>query len=308
VAGDPFPSAPAEILRLSASEADRLLGRLEELVPQRPPYVGLPQAPGASAFVFGDTHGDWRSTLEVVRAFEAGAPGSVLVGLGDYVDRAPSDLPCGSVANALYLLGLAAKLPERVFLLQGNHETTGRIGVAPHTLPREVERLWGREPQRYERLVGLLERGPVAASAACGAYLAHAGFPRGELPSPWTDALRTVDDERLLELVWSECDASGNRRGAIPPWGEPELERFLRSSGLSTVWRGHDPDVAGRPLYHDRAMTLHTTQVYERYAGIFFVELPLDRPLRTVTEVPLHHLSTERPRGSPRDGAGSRAT
>lgn len=297
-----LPAEPSEVLQLGPREADDVLTLLEELVPRRPPVVEIPRAPGGSAVVFGDSHGDWRSTVEAVRIFEGAGPSSVLVGLGDYVDRAPPDCPCGSVANAVYLLGLAARFPERVFLLQGNHETMRRIGAAPHTFPSEVGRLWGRHPERYDRLMGLLERGALAATAPCGAYLAHAGFPRGELPSRWTDALAHPDVERLVEVVWSECDASTTRRGAIDPWGAGELDRFLRASGLSTVWRGHDPDVAGRPLYGGRVMTLHTTRLYERYGGVLAAVLPLDRPLTTVEGADLRHLSTESPR-APRSAA-----
>jgi hypothetical protein len=290
---DRTPSSPSDVLRLTASGADRLLETLEQAVPKRAPYVEVPRLPSGSAFVFGDTHGDWRSTTEAVRAFEAAGPSSVLVGLGDYVDRSPADLPCGAVANAVYLLGLQARFPERVFLLQGNHETARRVGALPHTLPEEVERLWGPAPDRYGRLMGLLERGPFAASLPCGAYLAHAGFPRGALPSPWSDALLQVDDRRLVELVWSGCEVSGGWRGGIPPWGERELDQFLHASGLTTFWRGHDPDLVGRPLYHGRAMTLHTTRSYARYGGVLLAVLPLDRPLPSVDAAEVRHLTTE---------------
>jgi hypothetical protein len=289
-----FPSSPSEILRLSAAEADALFDRLERHVPVRPACVELPGVANGSAFVFGDTHGDWLSTLEVVRAFDAAGPSSVLVGLGDYVDRSPTDLPFGSVANALYLLGLEARLPERVYLLQGNHETTRRIGAVPHTLPDEVARLWGPGGRRYDRLVELFERGPLAATSSCGAYFAHAGFPRGDLPPSWRAAFEAPSEERLLELVWAEPDASRTRRGAIPPWTEEDLDRFFEATGLSTFWRGHDPGLAGRALYHRRAMTLHTTRIYREYGGVLLAVLSLDRPLRAVDAAELRHLSTEK--------------
>jgi hypothetical protein len=293
-----LPASPEAILRLTPAGADRLLDELEATVPTRPPFVQLPRRTGGVAVVFGDSHGDWRSTLEVVRTFDAGGPSSVLVGLGDYVDRSPPDLPCGSVANALFLLGLAARHPESVYLLQGNHETTRRIGAYPHTLPTEVEQLWPGS-ERYDRLLGLLERGPLAATLPCGAYLAHAGFPRGDLGATWTDALARPGDERLLELVWAECDASDARRGAVAPWGERDLDRFLAASGLLTVWRGHDPDLVGRALYGGRVMTLHTTRIYERYGGVLVALLPLDRSLARVEDAEVRHLATEG-RGAPR--------
>lgn len=298
MAGEALPTAPADVLRLGPEEADRLLDRLEEQVPRRPPCVDLPGQEGALAFVIGDTHGDWLSTVEAVRQFEAAGPCSVLVGLGDYVDRAPVDLPCGSVANVVFLLGLAARLPDRVYLLQGNHETMRRIPAVPHSLPEEVERLWGPGGERYDRLMGLLERGPLAAASRSGAYFAHAGFPRGELPPRWQEAVAEQDEERLLELVWAEPDAGHLHRGVIAPWTEHDLDRFLGATGLSTVWRGHDPDLAGRPLYRGRAMTLHTTRIYARYGGVLLAVVPLDRPVRTVVEAELRHLPTEgvRPR------------
>jgi len=285
------PPSPQQILRLTAGEVDRLLDHLERTVPTRPPYVPLPEA--ASAVVFGDTHGDWLSTLEVVRTFEAQGPRALLVGLGDYVDRPPRDLPCGSVANALFLLSLESRWPDRVVLLQGNHETQRRIPGHPHVVPTELRQLWGESAQRYDRLMDLLARGPFAASAENGAFFAHAGFPRGPLPTPWTQALAAVDDKQLLQLVWSEPEAGAAHRGATRPWTEAELASFLDQSSLRTFWRGHDPDLTGRALYHGRVMTLQTTRVFRRYGGVVMAVMALDRPLERVEDAELRRLGTE---------------
>ncbi len=284
---------PDEAVALSAMDADRWLLELEGSVPQRAPWVELPATTEGPLYVFGDTHGDWRSTLEVVRAFQEGGPHAVLVGLGDYVDRSPPDLPAGSVGNALFLLGLTARYPTRVFLLQGNHETVRRLPGQPHTLPDEVARLWGRGGDRYARLMGLLERGPLVATSASGAYLAHAGFPQAPRPARWQDALSDLDDRRLSELVWAEPDVASAHRDVVPAWTEHDLEGFLAATGLATVWRGHDPDLAGRPLYGGRAITLHTTRIYRRYGGVLLAVLPLLRRLTDVREAELRHLATE---------------
>jgi hypothetical protein len=87
--------------------------------------------------------------------------------------------------------------------------------------------------------------------------------------------------------------------GEIPPWGERELEQFLHASGLTTFWRGHDPDLSGRALYHGRVMTLHTTRSYERYGGVLLAVLPLDRPLPSVDAAEVRHLATEGRRRGP---------
>jgi hypothetical protein len=287
----PSVLAPSDILRLSPIEADSLFDRLERDVPVRPSLTELSGGTAEEAVVFGDTHGDWRSTEEVVKRYREGD--RCLIGLGDYIDRAPDDCGAGSVANALYLLGLAAAAPERVYLIQGNHEIVRRIPAVPHNLPDEVDELWGPDSTRYDRLLGLLERGPLAVVTSNGAYLAHAGFPREQLPAPWGAAFSSPDDERLAEITWAECDVSRIRRGAAPPWGERDLDRFRSASGVRLVLRGHDPDLNGRPLYGGRCLTLQTTRIYEQYGGVTVAYLPLRSPLRSVADLRVEHLPTE---------------
>ena len=285
------PLSPSAILRFSPAEADALLTRLERDVPVRSPLTELSAVTAEEALVFGDTHGDWRSTEEAVKRYRTGD--RALIGLGDYVDRAPEDCGAGSVANALYLLGLVAEAPSRVYLIQGNHEVVRRIAAFPHDLPEEVDELWGPDSTRYDRLLGLLERGPLAICTSNGAYLAHAGFPQGELPHPWTRAFASVDDEQLAEITWAEADASRIRRGATRAWGERELERFLTTADLRLFLRGHDPDLNERSLYGGRCLTLQTTRIYERYSGVTVAYLPLRTQLSSVDDLRVDHLPTE---------------
>jgi hypothetical protein len=288
------PLTAEAVLASSREEADELLDRLERKVPVRPGIAELPAKGFGEALVFGDTHGDWRSTLEVRHAFlhSDGRP-RCLVGLGDYVDRPPADCGPGSVVNSLLLLDLAARYPDRVFLVQGNHETERRVPVLPHSLPEEVDELWGPQADRYTRLSALLERGPLAATSSNGVYLAHAGFPSGHLPAAWRRAFDDVDEARLLELVWSDADATRHPHGISGPWGSRELTEFLGTSGLSVFLRGHDADLTGKPLYNGRCLTLHTTRFYERYGGVLLAHLPLDRPVVNVDDLRVEHLATE---------------
>ncbi len=287
-----LPVSPADVLELSPEDADALLDQLERAVPVHPPLVEIPAGRAERAVVFGDTHGDWRSTAAAVELFDAPGGTQILVGLGDYVDRAIDDCPEGSVANAIYLLSLAATFPERVLLLQGNHETVRTVPPLPHTLPEEVDALWGPDASRYDRLVGLLERGPLAATTPSGVYLAHAGFPR-QLYSPWTRTFSHLDVEGVCEVVWAECDLARSRRGGAPVWGARDLDRFFEASGLSLLLRGHDPDLCGRPLYAGRCLTLHTTRLYETYGGVVAALVPLGPRLTSVAELQLRHLPTE---------------
>jgi hypothetical protein len=293
VAGPPLfrPATPHEILGFEPEEADALLDALEARVPVAPPVVRLPDAPEAT--VFGDTHGDWRTTRAIVEGLRARPPGSVLVGLGDYIDRVPPDCPDGSVANALYLLGLVASAPDRVVLLKGNHETARWVPVLPSDLAAEVDDLWGGEVDRYARIVGLLERGPWAAVSENGLYLAHAGFPLHRTPGrPWFEPLEDPTEETVLDQVWRDAAPSRAERGAGPPFTEGDLARFLADAGASVFLRGHDPGLLGRWIFSDRCLTLHSTRVYERLGGVIVARVPLRGPLRSKGVV-VEHVATE---------------
>ncbi len=289
---------PARILEWDAAAADRALDALEAEVPSSRGMVRL-DVPGAlEAIVIGDSHGDWRSTEAAVRRFLEQPRGRLFVGLGDYVDRAPSDCGEGSVANALYLLGLVARYPEQVFLLRGNHEMNRAIPVVPHDLPDELGKLWGASPERYGRILSLLERGPLAATTPTGAYLAHAGFPRPAGPG-WAERLDRPTEADLLELLWAECQESRVHRG-VPRFTSADLTAFGAATGTSLFLRGHDPDLNGRWSLSDRCLTLHTSRLYERYGGVLMARLDLTRPASR-DAVTVEHLETE---GRRYDGGG----
>jgi hypothetical protein len=284
--------SPADVLGWSSEDADEFLDRLEERVPIRPRLLELRQSDGRVAIVFGDSHGDWRSVGEPVDRFLSAPPGTLLIGLGDYVDRAPTDCGAGSVANAISLLALSADYPDRVILIVGNHELARRIPALPHDLPEEIDQLWGPAQERYDRLLGLLERGPLAVRTESGVYLAHAGFPRGD-PDDWAGRLERPTDETLIDMTWSDCAGSGYLRGLGEPLAEPEVRRFLDRANCRLFLRGHDPPLTGRPLFHGTVLTLHTTRLYERYGGVVYGTFPLDRPVGGARDVEIHHAATE---------------
>jgi hypothetical protein len=282
--------APLELLRLDAREADALLDRLEAEVPSCPGVVRL-DVPGADeAIVIGDTHGDWRSTEAAVDRFLEDPRRRLFVGLGDYLDRAPDDCAEGSVVNALLLLDLVARYPQQVVLLRGNHEMNRAIPVLPHDVPEEVDALWGPEPERCHRLEALLERGPLAAVTASGAYFAHAGFPRNA-GADWATRLDRPDEELLLDQVWAECSESRLRRG-VPRFTLADWRRFSKQAGVSIFLRGHDPDLNGRWSFDGHCLTLHTSRIYERYGGVLMARVDLKRPASQAA-VQVEHLPTE---------------
>jgi protein phosphatase len=287
------PIAPEKILGLGAPDADRLLDRLDAEVPVHPGAVTLPDRIAREAILFGDTHGDWRSMENIASIFLANPQEYLLIGLGDYIDRPPEDCPNGSVANALFLLGLAARFPDRVFLLKGNHEANRRIPVLPHSLPEEVDDLWGPEVDRYSRILGLLERGPWVATSGSGLYLAHGGFPTGTPGADWRSSYQSPSDELLYDTVWRDASQSRHDRGLSPPFRERDLIAFLEQIDAKVFVRGHDPDLAGRIVDGHRCLTLHSTRVYEQYGGVLYARARLDRPLLSADDLTILHTETE---------------
>ncbi|MFZ0830347.1 MAG: metallophosphoesterase, partial [Thermoplasmata archaeon] len=289
------PVSPESIEQMDAAGIDALLARLDPLISSESALIRV-ESPGARAVaVIGDTHGDWPSAQAALEWFLQSPDDRAFVGLGDYVDRAPPDCPGGSAVNALFLLSVKAAYPDRVFLLQGNHEVARRIPVAPHDLPKEMDERWGADRRRYSRLMGLLERGPLAGYTPSGVFLAHAGFP-SRLGSPWTDRFRNVDETLTVEVLWSRIGASNPDYGLSTPIDEATLDGFLRATGLRVFLRGHDPKVVGKSLYHDHCLTLHTSRMYERYGGILTAHVPLDRPVLSTQDIEVIRLSGGRPR------------
>jgi hypothetical protein len=283
--------APESIEQMEAREIDELLSQLDPQITSESALAHVRPTGAKTLAVIGDTHGDWRSAQAAMKWFLDAPSERAFVGLGDYVDRAPRDCPAGSAVNALFLLSVKAAYPDRVYLLQGNHEAARRIPVQPTTMPDEMAARWGEDRRRYARLMGLLERGPLAGYTSSGVFLAHGGIPSG-LTTPWTDRFRTVDETLLVELLWRDIAASRTDRGLSPPFDEADLDRFFAQTGLTLFLRGHDPHVVGQSLYHDHCLTLHTSRTYASYGGDLEARVPLDRAVQSTWDLEVVHVST----------------
>lgn len=146
---------------------------------EREPRVVFLQSP---AYVFGDIHGNledlhffsdniWRLGMSLTA-------GNFLF-LGDYVDRGLSCLETVS-----YLLAMKVQLPQKVYLLRGNHETRDVNGWEEHYGERSFiwqcrsrfgddlgYRLWEACNQVFDRL-------PLAAVIDQDIFCVHGGIPR----------------------------------------------------------------------------------------------------------------------------------
>ncbi|KAL3788623.1 hypothetical protein ACHAWO_011839 [Cyclotella atomus] len=134
------------------------------------------------AYVFGDIHGN----LEDLHFFSdniwnlgMGLTAGNFVFLGDYVDRGMSCLEC-----VAYLLAMKLHLPQKVFLLRGNHETRDVNGWEEHYGARSFiaqcrerfgddmgYRVWEATNQTFDRM-------PLSAVIDQDVFCVHGGIPR----------------------------------------------------------------------------------------------------------------------------------
>lgn len=283
----PLPLDPPSIPLLPPEEVSELLETFLSQVPGRS-FCEVPSQPGRKALVFGDTHSDWPTVQALARRALQDPAGTWLMSTGDYVDRAPPELPFGSVINALYLLSLRLAHPDRVVLLRGNHETQRQLPILRNEVVDEARSLWGEPGGGIgDRILDAFDHLPLAATTESGAYLAHAGFPRERGKGGWKAALEKGGLQVLEEVVWNDLAVSsyaGGRGLEIPPISERETIEFLREADLAVFLRGHDPTEAGRARYLNRVLTLHTSRVYD-WAGLHVAEFPLDGALRDLRDV-----------------------
>lgn len=200
---------------------------------EREPRVVFIQSP---AYVFGDIHGNledlhffsdniWRLGMSLTA-------GNFLF-LGDYVDRGLHCLEC-----VAYLLCMKYQLPNKVFLLRGNHETRDVNGWEEHYAERSFiyqcrsrfgddlgYRLWEACNQVFDRL-------PLAAVIDQDIFCVHGGIPR-----PISHQTTRIQDILAVPRV----------SGINPPY-EHEDERYQQVAS-DCIWS--DPASDEQELYVD---------------------------------------------------------
>lgn len=246
---------------------------------EREPRVAFVQSP---AYVFGDIHGNledlhffsdnlWRLGMSLT----AGN----FVFLGDYVDRGKSCLEC-----IAYLFVMKYQLPNKVFLLRGNHETRDVNGWEEHYGERSFifqcrnrfgddvgYRVWEACNQIFDRL-------PLAGVIDQDVFCVHGGIPR-----PISNATRIQDmlsvprvaginppyeheDDQYQQVasdcIWSD-PASEEQESTVDPesgfgeslrgggaicFGNKAVAHFLKEQGFSYIMRAHEAHAEGVSL------------------------------------------------------------
>ena len=208
--------------------------------------------------VIGDIHGDLDSLERILteaRFVEKASQGNeaYLVFLGDYGDRGPHSHEVFHV-----VLSLKTMFPDKVVLLQGNHEGPEDLLAHPHDLPYHLQRAFGADWHLvYRELSRLFRSFYTAVLVERRCVMLHGGVPSKarNLEDVALAHERHPAESHLEEILWSD-PADGIKgihpspRGAGEIFGEDVTEAFLSNLNVPFLVRGHEPAMEGYRVSH----------------------------------------------------------
>ena len=159
--------------------SDTLSNLIEAAIPvfrEQPTLLKL-QPP---IYVVGDIHGSLHDILRILKAMSLRETNNQVLFLGDYIDRGEFSIEVMTILTAL-----AVELPDRCFLLRGNHET------------REVSEKYGFKTQIVETygsdelwlsFTEMFQYMPLAALIGDDIFCVHGGI------TPELDTLSVIDE------------------------------------------------------------------------------------------------------------------
>ncbi|XP_062191931.1 serine/threonine-protein phosphatase 7-like isoform X2 [Phragmites australis] len=237
----------------------RLVLAAAAILHREPNLVRVDPRPDQAVVVVGDVHGQLHDVIFLLR--DAGFPSEerLFVFNGDYVDR-------GAWGLETFLLLLAWKvlLPNRVFLLRGNHES--KYCTSVYGFEQEVMTKYKDQgPQVYRKFLRCFEDLPLASIIARCVYTAHGGIFRGMIVLPSKRAKKgkkgrkykadSAVDPTCMKLGFLDELLKARRTVLDPPWeganlipgdvlwSDPSLEMGLspnKERGIGLLW---GPDI-----------------------------------------------------------------
>ncbi|WOL19507.1 hypothetical protein Cni_G28305 [Canna indica] len=205
-----------------------------------------------SVVVVGDVHGQLHDVLFLLE--DAGFPGEdrMFVFNGDYVDR-------GAWGLETFVLLLAWKvfLPDRVFLLRGNHES--KYCTSVYGFENEVTAKYGDQgKQVYRKCLRCFEGLPLATIIADCVYTAHGGLFR----SMNVTSTKRSKGKKGRKIV-TNADSSSLKLGSLE-----ELSKARRTV-LDPPWEGSNL-IPGDVLWSDPSLDLGLSPNNERGIGLLW--------------------------------------
>ena len=200
--------------------------------------------------IVGDVHGSLEDLARLIKHFGK-PPDTKYLFLGDYVDRGDFSVPV-----LTYLLAIACKYPDSVYLIRGNHEFSHINRV--YGFYEEILAT-GESELTWEYFQEVFYYMPLAAVLYDSIFCVHGGL------SPSLVQIRRLEmvdrpvpnyfnDPVIADIVWSDPsddieEFSPNPRGSGVLYGPGAIERFLDLNHYQLLIRGHQCTANGVHLF-----------------------------------------------------------
>jgi len=197
----------------------------------------------SNCIIVGDTHGDYDTSKTIIDKYIENESINNIIFLGDYVDRGPKQV---EVINALFYY--KKLMPERIFLLRGNHEDP--IINRQYGFYDEIKLKFSNNREIFRRYNQVFSRLPIAALTWNKIFCVHGGIPEGldeiedinQLPSNQEE----ITDPIAKQLLWNDPkDKSTNfkqspRGPGIKKFGREAFEVFVERNQIIGIIRSHE--------------------------------------------------------------------
>ncbi len=249
--------------KLDTQLLKKFLLNLKKIFQKENQLITLPE--NKKIIFVGDTHGDYKSSIQLIKKYLN--ENTIIVFLGDYVDRAPEKF--GDIKNILYLFYVKAK-NKNLILLRGNHEDI--IVNARYGFKDNVMELWDEET--WALFNNVFASMPLAVTTKKIIGL-HGGLPeikRLEQIKNIPKGLFTGENKFLNQLLWSdsldieegiiEKTNRGVRHALL--YGRTYFEEIISKIKKEILIRAHDPEAKGL-TFDKKCITLFTSSAYANH-------------------------------------------
>lgn len=257
--------------------------KIEKVLSEEPKLIEIKKPTfhtQAKKIIFvGDTHGDLEVSKKVVKDYLK--PGNIIVFLGDYVDRGPF-----SRENLDFLLETKIKNPEKIYILQGNHEGHRILPFSPADFWQNLNK------EEYQIYTSVVERFPLIAITKDIIAL-HGVLPDLKITRP--GLAKEINKIKLgsqewEQIVWGDfVDQEGEYLGTDTFTGRSQFGRdyFSKLMGRfnkKVLIRAHQP-AAPQYMFDDRCLTIFTSSAYPRERTIAILDF--EEEIKTAKDLEL---------------------